>query len=102
MEESDLYDLVSEPDDNAVCTSFWVQPRASGTRISGIYQNCIKISLSSPPVDGKANAELCKFISKKLSIPKSSVKIISGETSRKKIIRICGVNKKKFIASLIA
>jgi uncharacterized protein (TIGR00251 family) len=99
--EADLHKIISENDSNNICVPFWVQPRASVTKISGIYQECIKISLSSPPVDGKANSELCKFLSKKLSLPKSSVKIISGQTSRKKVIKISGTNKKSFIASII-
>lgn len=68
-----------------------VQPRASKTGISGIYGNFLKVTLNAPPVDGKANAALCEFLAKKCGVPKSSVNVVSGDTSRDKTIFIPGV-----------
>lgn len=53
----------------------------------------IKASLSAPPVDGRANAELLAMISKRLRIPKTSMEIISGRKSRKKRISIIGISE---------
>lgn len=53
----------------------------------------IRVSLSSPPVDGRANAELLALFSKRLKIPKSSIEIISGRKSRKKRISIIGLTE---------
>jgi len=80
----------------------WVQPRASLTKIAGIHGEHLKIQLSAPPVDGKANAELCKFFSKKLGVPKSSIDIVSGASSRKKTLRVTGVSKEQFIKATSA
>jgi len=66
-----------------------VQPNAKKTEAAGYYdENILKIRISSPPVDGAANKEVIKFISKKLKISKSYVKILSGEKGRDKTIEI--------------
>lgn len=61
-----------------------IQPRASRTAIVGLYGERLKIALHSPPVDGKANAELQQFMAKTLKVSKSSVQIISGDSSKQK------------------
>ena len=72
------------------------QPGASKSSISGLYGDALKITLKAPPVDGKANEELIKFLSKSLDIPKSYVSILSGETNRSKLIK-CLMTKNDFI-----
>ena len=72
-----------------------VIPRSSRSEIVGEIDGAVKVRLSSPPVDGAANAELIRLISKKLGISKSSVEIISGETSKTKRLRISGVAEQK-------
>lgn len=68
-----------------------VQPRASRNAIAGVMGDSLKIALTAPPVDGKANAELCRFLADKAGLPKSSVCILSGETSRTKVILFSGI-----------
>ena len=72
--------------------SCWVQPRASRNKIAGICGNALKITLTAPPVDGKANGELCKFFADLLKIPKSSVELASGQTNRKKVLLLKNVD----------
>jgi uncharacterized protein (TIGR00251 family) len=50
----------------------------------------LKISLSAPPLDGRANAALVEFFSEVLAVPRSAVQVVSGERSRNKLIRIAG------------
>ena len=76
-----------------------VQPGASRSAVSGLYGDSIKITLNAPPVDGKANEELIKFLSKTLDIPKSSVIIVSGETNRTKFIK-CRISKSCFLPKI--
>lgn len=66
----------------------WVQPKAKEVKISGMYQNCLKIKLQSPPVDDKANKELVKFVAGKLGLKSIQVNLESGQTSRKKALLI--------------
>ena len=87
----------------AVCViPCWIQPRASKTSIVGLHAGSLKISLAAPPVDGQANAELCKFLAKNLNLSKSSVTISAGDTSRRKSVRIEGITKISLIDKLIS
>ncbi len=66
-----------------------VTPRSSKNEIVGeLPDGTFKIKLKAPPVDGEANVELIKFLSKEWKIPKSNIKILKGQTSRNKLIEI--------------
>ena len=66
----------------------WVIPRASRNKLEKIEEKHYKVHLTTPPINGKANTTLIKFLSKQFKIPKSSIRIISGMKSRDKIIEI--------------
>ena len=70
---------------------FFVQPRASKNEIVGLHGDALKVRLTSPPVEGAANAMLIKFLSKQLGIAKSSVSIHSGLSSRQKTVEVEGL-----------
>lgn len=63
-----------------------VIPRASRSEIFGLQAGSLKVRLNSPPVDGAANKELIKLISKQTGIPKSRIEIIRGSSSRSKSV----------------
>ena len=77
-----------------------IQPSASKTAITGIHDNCLKITLAAPPVDGKANKALCEFIAKKLKMSKSKVSIAKGEKSKSKTLLCKNISKKDLQTSL--
>jgi uncharacterized protein (TIGR00251 family) len=64
------------------------QPGAKKTEIAGDYNGAVKIKLAAPPVDGKANEALCRFVAEALGVPKSAVSIKSGASSRDKVVVI--------------
>lgn len=66
----------------------YVQPRASADRAAGFYNDALKIRLTAPPADGKANKACIKFLTGKLKIPKSDMEIISGAAGREKKILV--------------
>jgi uncharacterized protein (TIGR00251 family) len=68
-----------------------VQPRASRDEIAGEYQDGLKIRLTAPPVDDRANEALCKLLATRLKVPLSAVRIASGERSRTKRVEVHGV-----------
>ena len=68
-----------------------VHPRAKKNAITGEVGDALKLSLTSPPVDGKANAACIEFFAKLLNLPSSSVTIASGQASRNKVIRVAGL-----------
>jgi len=65
-----------------------VQPKASKDEICGIHGDAIKIRITAPPVDGKANQYLIQFLSKNFKVPKSHIKLVSGSNSRYKRLSI--------------
>jgi uncharacterized protein (TIGR00251 family) len=74
-----------------------VIPRASKSGIVGEFDGALKVKLSSPPVEGAANKELVKLLSKALKVAKNKIEIIKGETSRSKTVRVYGVGKKAIL-----
>ncbi|MGD8369472.1 MAG: DUF167 family protein [Desulfobacterales bacterium] len=68
--------------------SVFVQPRASNNEVAGLYRDALKIRLTAPPVEGKANKLCTEFLAKSLKVPKSSVQIVSGQTGRTKQVKI--------------
>ncbi len=69
-----------------------VHPRAKRNSISGELGDALKVALTAPPIDGRANEACIEFFAKLLKVPRSSVTIASGETSRRKVIRVAGLS----------
>lgn len=67
-----------------------------------MYGASVKISLNTPPVDGKANAALCAFLAELLGLPKSAVSIRSGHTSRDKVVEAVGIAADRAVSLLQA
>jgi len=67
-----------------------VQLRAARNAITGTLGDALKVSLSAPPLDGRANEAVVDFFSEILSVPRAAVQVVAGERSRNKIIRIAG------------
>jgi uncharacterized protein (TIGR00251 family) len=65
-----------------------VQPRAKKNAITGELGDALKLALTAPPIDGRANEACIEFLANLLNVPRSSVTIASGETSRRKVIRV--------------
>jgi uncharacterized protein (TIGR00251 family) len=79
-----------------------VHPRARKNAITGTVGDALKLALTAPPVEGKANQAVIEFFAALFQIPRSSVTIASGETSRNKVIRIAGVSKPAAEQRLVA
>ena len=65
-----------------------IQPRARRDEICGVHGDSLKIRITAPPVDGKANAHLTAFLAKLCHVSKSAVSVTSGESYRHKRLRI--------------
>lgn len=70
-----------------------VIPKSSRNEIISEEGRIFKIKVTSPPIDGKANKAVIAFLSKKIKIPKTDIKIVSGEKNRNKKIRFYGISK---------
>ena len=70
-----------------------VHPRAKRTAVAGRYGDGWKLDLAAPPVDGKANDECVRFFAELVRAPRSRVRIVTGLTSRTKVIDIEGIEQ---------
>lgn len=85
----DIYTLAQDVDDG--CTlAVRVRPGAKKNDVAGIHAGAVKISLTAPPVEGRANEALIEFVAELLRIPRARVSILSGASSRMKALRITG------------
>jgi len=75
-------------DHGAVVLTLHVQPGAKWTEVAGLHGNALKIRLAAPPVEGKANAALLRFLAAAFDVPLRNVTLVRGETSREKTVRI--------------
>ena len=69
-----------------------LHPRAKKNAITGTLGDALKISLTAPPLEGRANHACIEFLADVLKLPRSSITIAAGQTSRNKLIRISGVS----------
>ena len=69
-----------------------IHPRAKRNAITGELGDALKVSLTAPPIDGKANDACTEFFAKLLKVARSSVTIASGQTVRRKVIRVTGLS----------
>jgi uncharacterized protein (TIGR00251 family) len=77
---------------DAVRFSVRLQPRASKNEIVGLQGISLKVRVTAPPVEGMANDALVELLSKELQTPRRNVCIVSGHSSRTKVIEISGVD----------
>jgi uncharacterized protein len=85
--------LIPIPESKASVTiAVKVYPRARKNAITGELGDRLKLSLTAPPIHGKANQACVEFLAKLLKLPRSSVTIASGQTGRNKVIRVTGLS----------
>ena len=77
---------------DGITFSVRVQPRAKKNAITGELGDTLKVSLTAPPVEGRANQACIEFFANLLKVPRSSVTIASGASSRRKVIRVVGLS----------
>ena len=73
--------------DGCVTFAVRVAPRASRDAIEGEYNGALRVRLTSPPVDGRANEALRRLLAERLNVPLAAVRIVAGEKSRTKRVR---------------
>jgi uncharacterized protein len=68
-----------------------VHPRAKKNAITGTHGEALKLALTAPPIEGRANDAVIEFFAELLRLPRSSITIAAGQTSRNKVVRISGI-----------
>ena len=84
--------------DGALSFAVRVQPRASRDEIAGEWQDWLKIRLTAPPVDDRANEALQRLLAARLNVPLVAVRIVAGEHSRSKRVEVRGVTRAMILA----
>lgn len=79
-----------------------VIPRAKRDEMVGIENDALKIRLNAPPVEGRANEALIKFLAQMLNIARANVEIVRGETSRNKVVRVRNMTAARMSELLVA
>jgi uncharacterized protein (TIGR00251 family) len=77
-----------------------VHPGARRNAIDGVHDGALKVSLTTPPTDGRANQALIAFLAGELRIPRARVTLLTGATSRSKSLRIAGLTAAELRAAL--
>ena len=81
--------------------AIYVQPGAKATEVSGEHDGALKLRINAPPVDGKANAAVIAFLAERCGVSKSKVTLLSGDTHRRKRLRVAGVNAENVVQQLL-
>jgi len=91
-------ELIVEERRGAVSFAVRVSPRASRNAIEGEHQGALKVRVTAPPVDDRANDAVLSLLAERLNVPISAVRIVSGEKSKTKRIEIAGVTRAQVLA----
>ena len=79
--------------DGGVVFDVVVQPRASRAKLGPVHDGRLKVAVTSPPVDGEANAAVIELLAKRLGVARGQVAVIAGARSRRKTVRVAGVSR---------
>jgi uncharacterized protein len=96
---------VERTTDGKVIIRVHVQPRSTRNRCSGVHDDSLKLAVNAPPVDGKANKEVGRYLAELLGVSRKSVILLSGSQSRKKVFWLESLSEQEAqvkIAALIA
>ncbi|MFP4182507.1 MAG: DUF167 family protein, partial [Thiohalospira sp.] len=90
-----------ERDGDDLLLTLRVQPRAKNDAIVGPHGDAIRVRITAPPVEGKANDHLIRFLAKRFGVHRRDVTLVSGETGRDKRVRIAGARVDDALAELL-
>ncbi|MBQ7207722.1 MAG: DUF167 domain-containing protein [Lentisphaeria bacterium] len=94
MTERELLPALRETSDGAVVLTLRVQPGAKCDGLSGLYgERSLKVAVSAPPVDGKANAALRRLLARWLGVPQAQIELKNGLSGRDKQFVVSGVSR---------
>ena len=85
---------------NDIIVKVKIVPGSSKNKIIGVYNDSLKFTITAPPVEGKANKKCIAYLAKYFDVAKSKIEIISGQTSKNKLIKIYDISQKEFLDKL--
>ena len=85
--------FVVREDDRGIVFDVLVQPRASRPRLGPVHGDRLKVAVTAPPVDGEANAAVVDLVARALGVARGDVEVVAGAASRRKTLRVRGVDR---------
>ena len=85
-------------DDGCITLNLHVQPGAKTTGCAGLHGDALKIRLAAPPVDGRANTALLRFVADTLKLSPAAIVLKSGHASRRKVVEVGGATREAVAA----
>lgn len=73
--------------------SVWVSPGARRSEVAGVADGCLKVRVAAAAHEGKANAELVRFLAARLEVPRRTVSLVAGASARRKLVRVDGLTE---------
>ncbi len=86
---------------NDIIVKVKIVPCSSKNKIVGVYNDALKITVTTPPVEGKANKKCIAYLAKCFDVAKSKIEIISGKNSKNKLIKIYDISQEKFLEKIV-
>ncbi len=85
---------------NDIVIKVKIVPGSSKNKIVGVYNDALKITITAPPVEGKANKKCITYLAKYFDVAKSKVEIISGKSCKNKLIKIYDISQEIFLEKI--
>lgn len=92
---STIADVVGQTRQGEVLLRVYIQPRASRNAICGVHGDALKVAITAPPLEGRANRAVMTFLSDCFSLPKKNIRLLSGEQSRYKTLVFSSLSLKE-------
>jgi len=86
--------------DSALRFQVHLKPRSARSRVLGVRAGLLDVAVQAPPVDGRANAELVRLLSRALGLPRRAITIVSGQTGRQKWVNVEGISADELLGRL--
>ena len=83
---------LSQLADGRLLLRLHVQPKAGRSKVSGLFDGCLKLAVQAPPVDGRANEEVLRYLAEIFSVPLRQLALVSGARGRRKQVAITGLS----------
>ena len=84
----------------SILLKIYLQPKSSKNEIVGPYRDGLKVKVTAPPIEGKANEALIRFLAREFDVSPSGIEILKGHRSREKTLRILGMSEQEWVRRL--
>lgn len=92
---------LSQIADDRLLLRLHVQPKAGKSKVSGLFDGCLKLAVQAPPVDGRANDEVLRYLAEILGLPLRQLSLVAGARGRRKQVAVAGLSANELRGKLL-